>query len=75
MSLAIGVNIEDGLWTVIYTYRITAPTEPSSVGMSVKLYSGKSVAEAQVEKQSSKKVGAIIEVYEPEINALFAGLV
>lgn len=72
MALAIGVNIEDGIHIIIFTYAI--PT-PSDIGASIKIYSGKTVAEAQVEKNTPRKTGAVVGVYEPEISALLAGLV
>jgi hypothetical protein len=72
MALAIGTTIEDGIQVVIFTY---ASSDPSDVGTSVKSYSARTVAEAQVEENTPRKTGTVIEVYEPDISALLAGMI
>ena len=76
MALAVGPSIEDGLWLSTYVY--TLPTRDPDVeeekgGTTSKNYSASPVIKAKLEKKTPRKIGAVVDTYEPEIIALLMG--
>ena len=76
MAIAVGPEISDGVWLSTYVYtlptvKVTTTTGTGSTG--AQSYSASPIIKAKLEKNTARKIGVMISVYEPDVLALLGG--